>query len=641
MYKKILFSNLLLFIFIFLLSASFRLSNLDLIEFKADEGINLYLAARPFFGYPFPPGATVSSVGILNPPIMNYLLLPPLFISLNPMFVSFYIALINCLSIGFLFLIIKRYYNLWIALISTILMAFSPWSILFSRKIWAQDFIIPLFIPVFYSLHKIIVDKKQFYYLPLVTFSLFLIQLHQALFFFIFPLALFLIIGRHKINFKYFLIGTIIGILPLIPYIFYQILNGCPDCQALLSVNKRLLKNDLGLLFLRPLQITNSGDFYYIMGDDMVTFLDRFPLIYKARSLFYIEYLLLPLSTLIFFIKFRKLRLLTLSSILLPILYFLLKIDSLMHYFIILIPILFLFLGTGFYYLIKSKNILFKFASTTFLALILMESAGFNFAFFSILKSQNHLKGNYGGTYISSLPNMENKFVKYKKDKKYQEMIMASYMPQDLMFGYLPLPKMLFKREETARNLDSLEKRLRDVPEDSLVEDELLAYYTPYIPDSKSISTIKQKLKENTEYEKIYKIAFTNYLQKRYLKSFEDGSFGIAFEYPEHWKKEVNEKREVEIKDEKYVLNIKEINRVNKQKYKNLKDIALDDVKKETCITKDDKWCGLTFEPLEINNKIFKIQYTSYMEKPLYSKDQEVQDRIIVIDTIMKSLRVD
>lgn len=642
MLKKALFSPLFLFIVIVLASSIFRITNLDLIEFKKDEAINLFLATRPFFGHPFPPGATVSSIGILNPPILNYLIFPPLFISWNPIFVSFYIGLINSLSIGFLFLIIRRFYNVWIALIATLLMAFSPWAILFSRKIWAQDFIIPLFIPLFYSLHKIVIDKKQFYWLPFTVFSLFLIQLHQAIIFFIVLLVVFLILGKNKLNFKYIVMGIIIGFVPLIPYIAYQITNSCPDCEALMSANKRLLKNDLNLLLLRLLQITNSGNFYSIIGDDMITFLDRFPFIYKARSLFYLEYILLPLSLLIFFVKFRKLRLLIFSTVFLPFIYFLLKIEAFMHYFIILVPILFLSLGISFYYLLSKKNIFIKLISFLILSLILGESIAFNFSFFKILSINGSLRGDYGISFREIEKDTNKKFSKYKNDKNYQEMILSSYLPKDLMFGYLPISQMLFKRAETERRLKFLEGNLRKNPVDNLTEVELLAYYTPIIPDNKSVEIIRQKVKENPDYTMIYNLAFKDYLQKKYLKTFDDKSFGIAFEYPEHWKKEINEKGEIEVKNEEYVLNIKIIDRnKNKQnmKYMTLKDIASNKVKKEICTTKGKEWCGEILEPVEINNRIFEIKYINHSKQLLYPNDKETEFIIKVMDSIISSLR--
>ena len=216
--KKVLLSNPFLFLLILLLSLIFRVTNLGLIEFKTDEAINLLLASRPLFGHPFAPGGTVSSIGILNPPLFTYLLFPLTVISLDPRWISFSIALINSISIAFLFLVIKKYYNKNIALISTILMAFSPWAIIYSRKIWTQDLLIPFFVPFFYSLHKLLIEKKQIFWIPYAIFALFLIQLHQIIIVFIAIITAFLLLQKIKINVKYILVGSAIGIVPLIPY---------------------------------------------------------------------------------------------------------------------------------------------------------------------------------------------------------------------------------------------------------------------------------------------------------------------------------------------------------------------------------------------------------------------------------------
>ena len=101
---------LIVFFGIFLLSLFFRITNLDLMEFKTDEAVNLLLAARPLFGHAFPPGGTVSSLGILNPPLFNYILLPIILINLDPKFVTFFIGLINSLAVALFFLIVRRYY---------------------------------------------------------------------------------------------------------------------------------------------------------------------------------------------------------------------------------------------------------------------------------------------------------------------------------------------------------------------------------------------------------------------------------------------------------------------------------------------------------------------------------------------------
>src|SRR5690349_5815798 len=111
------------FAFIVLLSGFLRLIYITAIEFKVDEAVNLFLSSRILFGHPFPPGATVSSFGILNPPLFLYVIFPSVLISTNPMFVSAGIAIINAFAVGFYYLTIKKYYTKSIAVFSSLLLA--------------------------------------------------------------------------------------------------------------------------------------------------------------------------------------------------------------------------------------------------------------------------------------------------------------------------------------------------------------------------------------------------------------------------------------------------------------------------------------------------------------------------------------
>ena len=206
----------LLFLLITFTALIFRVTNMDLIEFKDDEAVNLFLAARPLFGHQFTPGSTISSVGILNPPLINYILFPLTLLSLDPKIITLYIGLINSLAIGFLFLILRRYYGLLVGFIATILLALSPWSIIYSRKIWPQDFILLLLIPWFLSLHKLFVDNKPQYWALYTGFSLLLIQLHLPSVFFIVVATALLLIHKTSLSSRYLLIGFILGLLQLL-----------------------------------------------------------------------------------------------------------------------------------------------------------------------------------------------------------------------------------------------------------------------------------------------------------------------------------------------------------------------------------------------------------------------------------------
>lgn len=559
MILKRLFRTNFIFLFIILCAALFRVTNLDLIEFKADEAINLFLASRPFFGYEFPPGGTASSVGILNPPLFNYILFPFILVSRDPEVISLGIGLINSLTVGLFYLLVKRYYSFLTAFVASLLFAFSPWAILFSRKIWSQDILLPFLILILYSLHKIIVDKKVAYWTPCIMSSLFLIQMHQSSILFLLPLSLFLFRQKIIINIKYMTIGFLIGILPLIPYFLYELANGCPDCTAVLRMQERLSPQRSLEMFMRPLQIPSQGNFNFILGDDMVILAKNFPLIYYLRIGLYIEYILIPIGLFLFWRKERKVRFLAYTTLSLPILYFILRFEPFMHYFILLVPLLFLFLGFSFSIYLTSKIQSVRYFFSFIFLLLLVASIGFNYAFFEVVKAQKTIKGDYGTIYAVTKRGDSEMFAKYKDSYEYEEVVLTNYVPKYLIHGDLPVAKMIYKYDQIESDLPELEKKLHENPQDPRIQNALIAYYTSSPVTKSTILSLRNKYKKFPEYGDIYEETYRKYLtynKKRLYRS----TFGFFLEYPSDWdlKENVN-KQEIKIKNGPYIFSLKEV----------------------------------------------------------------------------------
>lgn len=502
--RKINWSIFFFFIAVAIASAIFRMTNLTVIEFKADEAINLFLASRPLFGHPFPPGGTVSSIGILNPPLLNYLLFPFVLISFDPKAISLFIGLLNSLAIGFFFLLLKRYYDTITAFIASLLLAFSPWSILFSRKIWTQNLMFPFLVLLLYSLHKVVLEKKMIYWIIYVIASLFLFQLHQSSLFFLLLISGFLLLKKVKFNLAYILVGFFLGIMPAIPYFVYVLKNAFSNPQVFLIAKERFSSGYFPIIFFRPLQITGQGNFHFVLGDDMLTFANQFPLFYQLRRFFYIEYLLLPFGALIFWKKFPKLRLLVYATIGLPVIYFFLHFQPFMHYFIILAPLLFLFLASGLsFFLDFPKPIIKNISLLVFLALLGV-SITFNLIFFRLLNQQKAFKGDYGISFTIIEQNVKRRLKNYENDKNYQEMVLASYLPKNLLYGNLPVAKMLYSYEKTQKSLSALEERLKQIPEDARVQNELLAFWTTLPPTIETLHLLEEKSQNSPGYKLIY-----------------------------------------------------------------------------------------------------------------------------------------
>lgn len=484
-------------------SAVFRLTNLDLIEFKADEAINLFLASRPLFGHPFPPGSTVSSIGILNPPLFNYLLLPLAAISTDPRIVSFFIALINSFAAGFFFLVVRRFFGKTEAWLAGLLLAFSPWAILFSRKIWTQNLIVPLMVLLFFSLGKIVAEQKKKYWIPYLATTLFIIQLHQSAGFFLILLNLFLFFQLKKdksvFSFRYILTGIILGALPALPFLIYLAQNISVNPEAILVAKERFASAFHPQIFLRPLQIANQGNFYFVLGQDTLIFKNLYPLAYHLRVLFYLEYLLIPLGVIVFWQKYPCWRFLSGAVLILPFVYFLLHFEPFVHYFLVVAPFLFLFLAHGLVFLRSAGKII--------LTALIIASLAYNTAFFKLLESQQGFRGDYGPIYATSAAEVEKKLLPYKNDPHYQEMFLAGFLPIRYWYGFLPVPQMLYRYEETKAHLGELEARLGEVPVDARVQLELLAFYTRFLLTPEALSLLKEKSLAMPEYQLIYQAA--------------------------------------------------------------------------------------------------------------------------------------
>lgn len=494
--------NFCLPLFIFLSAATFRLTNLDLVEFKGDEAINLYLAARPTFGYSFPPGSTVSSIGLLNPPFLNYLLYPITQINSDPQFVSSFISFINCLTIVLFYLIIKHYYQQPTALIASLLLAFCPWAIVFSRKIWPQDLTLPFFTLLFLSYQKIRRDKKESWWLVYVITSLFLIQLHQVNLFFIGLLTLFLLLSKTKLNLVYIGTGLILGFIPLLPYFIYLI-NNLTNPEVFLVAKERFSPEYFPVIFARPLQLMSQGNFRFLLGEDTLTLAQKFPLIFKLRQIFYLEYLLLPLSIFLFWKKQFRDRPLVYASLFLPTIYFFLHFEPFIHYFLIVLPLLFLYLAQSCVYFLNQSRF-WRYLTILTLSLLIIISLLYNWAFFDLLKQQKSFKGDYGSSFSASKKEVMTKLVAYQNDPHFQEILLTYYLPKDFIRGYLPIGKMLYAYQQTKNQLPLLEEKLKIHPDDPRLQNELFVFYTATPPTRETLEILKNKSKTLVGYKTIY-----------------------------------------------------------------------------------------------------------------------------------------
>ncbi|MFA5932963.1 MAG: glycosyltransferase [Microgenomates group bacterium] len=415
---------------IFLGAAFFRIFFFDLIEFKADEAITTFQTVEFYLNPYLIQRGLISGIGVYNFPLFSYLIIILAIFSRDPQYISFLIALINTMLVPVFYIVIRKYYDQLTAIFAGFLLAFSPWAIIFSRKIWAQDLILLLALPFFALIHGLIIDKKTKFTLPIFTLLVLLSQLHASGFFLSAATVLILIILRVKINFKQALMGICIGAITTIPYIAFQLsaIPICPDCDNFFRYQNLPRPFDLYNL-IRPFQLMNGQGYHFVLGNSFDGFLSSFPLL-NILKYFFLSSFVIPFIGAFFIIsKRREYLFLVLYLTIIPILYFITRTNPYMHYFVILIPMvatLYAFSFSSIYNFMKS-NLL---KTLTYIVFIFFISANiiFVFSFNQYLSSAKIINGDYGPIFSLSNQVIKNELKDYRSVSYYNELESFAYI---------------------------------------------------------------------------------------------------------------------------------------------------------------------------------------------------------------------
>ena len=216
--KRVIVAEGIVLSLLLLLALFLRLGNSDIIEFKRDEA-NLSLMALDFAnGGDVPLLGIGSSVGFPNAPVNVYILAVPYFFSSDPELATQFIGLLNVFALILTYLLVRYYTNPFIALLMLTIFAINPWSLIFSRKIWAQN-MLPVFIVMTMGAGVAgFVEKKrwgQWLCLPLTVITG---QIHYVAFVIIPPLLYVVWQGRKSLT-RAFYLSLIIAVLLTVPYL--------------------------------------------------------------------------------------------------------------------------------------------------------------------------------------------------------------------------------------------------------------------------------------------------------------------------------------------------------------------------------------------------------------------------------------
>ncbi|MGJ3238302.1 MAG: ArnT family glycosyltransferase [Anaerolineae bacterium] len=269
--------DVILLMLIVFIAGVMRFGNPSVVEFFHDDAMLATLAQEMVAGERIPLTGINSSVGIPNPPTSVYVMAIPFLFDSNPMTAIYFIMALNVIGVGLLWLITHRYFGRTAGLVAGLAYALSPWAILYSRKIWAQDFHTPfILLGILLGLYSFCEAKQrqaiatrprwlsrhewaQAWTLPILLFGF---QIHFASWALLPLYAVLLMMAWKRISWRALTVSAGLSLLVMTPYLigFYQTGMANPD-QANLEAVGMLANNESAFsgLSLRYLSFLATG----------------------------------------------------------------------------------------------------------------------------------------------------------------------------------------------------------------------------------------------------------------------------------------------------------------------------------------------------------------------------------------------
>ena len=132
-------------IIVLLVAGILRTAYPGLTEFKADEARLYTLGYNLATAESFPLHGITSSIGLPNFPLSTWLYAVPISLWRHPYSPTLFTGLLNTLAVYASWWFVRRNWGSRTGFICALFFAVSPWAIIFSRKIWAQN-LLPVFV---------------------------------------------------------------------------------------------------------------------------------------------------------------------------------------------------------------------------------------------------------------------------------------------------------------------------------------------------------------------------------------------------------------------------------------------------------------------------------------------------------------
>lgn len=221
------------FIAILLLALLLRLRGLDTTPLWGDQAFTLNTAMRWLNGGAMPLAANKSSVGFVNPPMVEYLYAAALLLWRDVLSVSLLTVLGGLLAVAVTGAVTARLFGRRAGLWAMLAFAVTPWAVAWSQQIWNQTMVPPFGALALGGLLLYLADRpRAIYLIGSFAAAAAMTQLHPGSAVQLATIGLALLLFRRRVRLTHVAAGAAVFALLYVPYLLYQIGTGWADFRA-------------------------------------------------------------------------------------------------------------------------------------------------------------------------------------------------------------------------------------------------------------------------------------------------------------------------------------------------------------------------------------------------------------------------
>ncbi len=223
----------LLLLLVTALALLLRMGWPTLAEFKLDEAMVVRRALAIAYEGDRPAVGAIASVGTFHPPLHLYLMALPLRLWPDPLAAVLFVGLLNGLAVLACYALGRAYLGRDVGLVAAYLFAVSPWAVVYGRKVWSQN--LPLVTLAFFAALLAALVRGRPWALTAAFVALAaLIGLHLGGLAFLVLLLIALLLYRKRVARRPLLVGLLLFLLALSPYLIHDALHGWPKVRGFL-----------------------------------------------------------------------------------------------------------------------------------------------------------------------------------------------------------------------------------------------------------------------------------------------------------------------------------------------------------------------------------------------------------------------